>query len=46
VRGDLAGVRPRSEKIGKNIQNVRLSPTGARVLLEARGEARSVRLQG
>jgi tricorn protease len=42
VRGDLAGVRPRIEKIGKNIQHVGLSPTGARVLLEARGEILTV----
>jgi tricorn protease len=38
VRGDLPGVRPRVEKVGRNIQHVGLSPTGARVVLEARGE--------
>ena len=38
VRGDLPGVRTRFEKIGKRIQNARLSPTGARVVVEARGE--------
>jgi tricorn protease len=38
VRGDLPGVRSRVEKVGKQIQNVGLSPTGARVVVEARGE--------
>jgi tricorn protease len=38
VRGDLPGVRPRWEKVGDRIQNVGLSPTGARVVFEARGE--------
>src|SRR5438128_1156075 len=38
VRADLPAARPRREKIAKHIQNVRLSPTGARVLVEARGE--------
>jgi tricorn protease len=42
VRGDLPGVRPRVEKVGKQIQNVGLSPTGARVLVEARGEILTV----
>jgi tricorn protease len=42
VRGDLPGVRPRVEKVGKKIQNVGLSPTGARVVLEARGEILTV----
>src|SRR5262249_28150742 len=37
VRGDLPGVRPRVEKVGKQIQRVGLSPTGARVVVEARG---------
>ena len=38
VRGDLPGVRPRLEKVGQRIQNIGLSPTGARVVFEARGE--------
>jgi tricorn protease len=42
VRGDLAGVRPRLEKVGKNVQHVKLSPTGARVVLEARGDVLTV----
>ncbi|HET6575685.1 MAG TPA: PDZ domain-containing protein [Fimbriiglobus sp.] len=42
VRGDLPGVRPRVEKVGRNIQTVGLSPTGARVVVEARGEILTV----
>jgi tricorn protease len=42
VRGDLPGVRPRVEKAGRTIQNVGLSPTGARVVVEARGEILTV----
>ncbi len=42
VRGDLPGVRPKVEKVGKQIQNVGLSPTGARVVVEARGEILTV----
>jgi tricorn protease len=42
VRGDLPGVRPRVEKVGKQVQNVGLSPTGARVVVEARGEILTV----
>src|SRR5207253_4547688 len=42
VRADLPAARPRREKIAKHIQNVRLSPTGARVLVEARGEILTV----
>jgi tricorn protease len=38
IRGDLPAVRPRLEKVGKLIQNVGLSPSGARVVVEARGE--------
>jgi tricorn protease len=38
VRGDLPGVRTKFEKVGKRIQNASLSPTGARVIVEARGE--------
>jgi tricorn protease len=42
VRGDLPGVRPRLEKVAKSIQHVGLSPTGARVVVEARGEILTV----
>jgi tricorn protease len=42
VRGDLPGLRPRAEKVGKQIQNARLSPSGARVVFEARGEILTV----
>jgi tricorn protease len=42
VHGDLPGARPRLEKVGKQIQNVGLSPTGARVVVEARGEILTV----
>jgi tricorn protease len=38
VRGDLPGVRPRLKKVGERIRNVGLSPAGARVVFEARGE--------
>jgi tricorn protease len=38
VSADLPAARPRLEKIAKHVQNIRLSPTGARVLVEARGE--------
>jgi tricorn protease len=38
IRGDLPGVRPKVEKIAKQIRNAGLSPSGARVALEARGE--------
>jgi tricorn protease len=38
VRGDLPGVRPRVEKVGKQVQKAGLSPTGARAVVEARGE--------
>jgi tricorn protease len=42
VHGDLPGVRPRLEKVGQRIPNIGLSPTGARVVLEARGEILTV----
>jgi tricorn protease len=42
VRGDLPGVRPRAEKVARQIQNAGLSPTGARVVFEARGEILTV----
>jgi tricorn protease len=38
VRSDLPAARARFEKIAKHIQKADLSPTGARILLEARGE--------
>jgi tricorn protease len=38
VQGDLPGVRLRFEKVGDQIQNVGLSPTGTRVVFEAHGE--------
>ena len=38
VRSDLPGVRARFEKVSKHIQKAGLSPTGARIVLEARGE--------
>jgi tricorn protease len=42
LHGDLAQVRPRFERVANRIQNVTLSPTGARALFEARGEIISV----
>ncbi len=42
VRGDLPGVRPRTEKVGKQVQHAGLSPTGSRVVVEARGEILTV----
>jgi tricorn protease len=42
VRADRAAVRPHTEKVGKQIQNVDLSPTGARIVVEARGEILTV----
>jgi tricorn protease len=42
VRGDLPGVRPRVEKVGKLVRSVGLSPSGARVVVEARGEILTV----
>ena len=38
VRGDLPGVRPRLKKVGEKIHNIGLSPAGARVVFESRGE--------
>jgi tricorn protease len=38
LNGDLAGVRPRIEKVGASMRNVSLSPTGVRAVAEARGE--------
>src|SRR5262249_10954314 len=42
IHADLPGVRVRVEKVGKRIQDVGLSPTGARILVEARGEILTV----
>jgi tricorn protease len=42
VAADLPGVRPKVEKVAKNIQKARLSPSGARALFEARGEVLTV----
>ncbi|HKA18140.1 MAG TPA: PDZ domain-containing protein, partial [Blastocatellia bacterium] len=38
LSGDLAEVRPRLDKVARNISAARLSPTGARALFEAHGE--------
>jgi tricorn protease len=38
VAADLPGVRPKMEKVAKNIQKGGLSPTGTRAVFEARGE--------
>jgi tricorn protease len=38
IHSDLPRARPRFEKVGRNIQTARMSPTGARVVVEARGE--------
>jgi tricorn protease len=38
LSGDLVNVRPRLEKLGRNITNWNISPSGARALAEARGE--------
>ena len=42
LSGDLAQVRPRYEKVVQRVQNVAISPTGARAVFEARGEIISV----
>ncbi|HYP28347.1 MAG TPA: PDZ domain-containing protein [Blastocatellia bacterium] len=42
VAGDLLSVRPRYEKVGPRATNAALSPTGARVVFEARGEILTV----
>ncbi len=42
VAADLPGVRPKVEKVAKNIQKARLSPSGARALFEAHGEILTV----
>ena len=38
LSADLLEVRPRLERVGNRMQNVSLSPTGVRVVAEARGE--------
>ena len=38
VRGDFPWMRPRFEKVSDGIRSARLSPTGARAVVEARGE--------
>ncbi len=42
LSGDLAQVRPRYEKVAQRVQNVAISPSGARAVFEARGEIISV----
>jgi tricorn protease len=42
VAGDIAGVRPRFEKVDKSIQNAEISPSGVRAVFEARGEILTV----
>ncbi|MEP6705152.1 MAG: protease, partial [Acidobacteriota bacterium] len=42
VNGDFPQVRPRYDRVAPRIQNVALSPTGARAVFEARGEIISV----
>jgi tricorn protease len=42
LAADLAGVRPRYEKIAKHIHAANLSPTGVRAVFEARGEILTV----
>src|SRR5262249_52940602 len=38
INGDLPGVRAKYEKVGNQIFNASISPTGARAVFEARGE--------
>ncbi|HKP67684.1 MAG TPA: PDZ domain-containing protein, partial [Pyrinomonadaceae bacterium] len=42
LNGDFSQVRPRYERVAARIQNLALSPTGARAVFEARGEIISV----
>jgi tricorn protease len=42
VAGDFPGLRPRFEKVDKQIRAARLSPTGVRAVFEARGEILTV----
>ncbi len=38
VQGDFPWMRPKLQKVGDAIRNARLSPTGARAVVEARGD--------
>jgi len=38
VNGDMPQVRPRFDKVDKEIENAQISPTGARAVFEAHGE--------
>jgi tricorn protease len=42
ISGDLPATRPYYEKVGAQIQNAAISPTGARAVFEARGEILTV----
>ncbi|MFN2500485.1 MAG: PDZ domain-containing protein [Pyrinomonadaceae bacterium] len=42
LSGDLPQVRPRFERVAQRVQNVAISPAGARAVFEARGEIISV----
>lgn len=42
IAGDFLAVRPKFEKVSGNILNFAISPTGARVVVEARGEILTV----
>ncbi|HKQ79792.1 MAG TPA: PDZ domain-containing protein [Blastocatellia bacterium] len=42
INSDVVSVRPRYERVANRIANVRLSPTGARAVFEARGEILTV----
>lgn len=42
LTGDFPEVRPRYEKVARNVSNVAISPNGARAVFEARGEILTV----
>jgi tricorn protease len=42
IKSDMLALRPKHEKVGSNIANSAISPTGARAVFEARGEIISV----
>ncbi len=42
INGDMLSVRPKHEKVAKQITNATISPTGARAVFEARGEILTV----
>jgi tricorn protease len=42
IPADLSGVRPRFDKVARQIQNADISPTGARAVFEAHGEILTV----